>query len=199
MTMPQDELKAALRNLAEDDPDFFDQLLDARFMRNPAPPNLQDPRLTLGEGSIIRPQAHVDIQGNTTITLGQHCKIQSFAWLRTWGDRGIVMGNHCTLNEYAMIGGHVTLGDGVRIGAHSLIIGTEHNSQRTDIPIHTQGVTYKPITIGSDVYIGSNVIVLNGITIGEGAILAAGAVINRDVPPYTIVGGVPARVVKHRK
>lgn len=130
--------------------------------------------------------------------VGPNCRINDFAWLRAWGD-GIRMGAYCTLNQYSMIQGSVTLGDGVRIGAHSLFVGTEHIKIRTDIPIYQQGVEWKGITVGSDVYIGSNVTVLDGVTIGEGCVLAAGAVVNKDVPPYSIVGGVPAKLIKERK
>jgi Acetyltransferase (isoleucine patch superfamily) len=55
-----------------------------------------------------------------------------------------------------------------------------------------------PITIGNDVWIGANVIIVDGVSIGDGAIIAAGAVVNKDVAPYTIVGGVPARIIKNR-
>jgi acetyltransferase-like isoleucine patch superfamily enzyme len=55
-----------------------------------------------------------------------------------------------------------------------------------------------PITIGNDVWIGANVIILDGVNIGDGAIIAAGAVVNKDVPPYSIYGGVPAKFIRHR-
>jgi len=56
----------------------------------------------------------------------------------------------------------------------------------------------KPITIGNDVFIGANVTVLDGVSIGDGAVVGAGAVVNKDIPPYAIAVGVPAKVVKYR-
>lgn len=57
---------------------------------------------------------------------------------------------------------------------------------------------YETITIGSDVWIGAEAIVMDGVTIGHGAIVAAGAVVTKNVPPYAIVGGVPAKIIKYR-
>ena len=71
---------------------------------------------------------------------------------------------------------------------------------RTDIPMRGQGSTpARKVTVSSDVWIGARVIILPGVTIGQGAIIAAGAVVTKDVPPFSVVGGVPARVIKFRK
>lgn len=57
---------------------------------------------------------------------------------------------------------------------------------------------FERCTIGNDVWVGANVIVMGGVTIGDGAVVAAGAVVTKDVPPYAIVGGVPAKFIKYR-
>ena len=73
--------------------------------------------------------------------------------------------------------------------------GTHHdNHPFEDSPLRNN----KPVEIGNDVWIGANVILLPGVKIGDGAILAAGAVVTKDVEPYAIVGGVPAKLIKYR-
>ena len=79
------------------------------------------------------------------------------------------------------------------------IIATNHNYDRIDIPMNQQGHSDKPITIGDDCWIGYRAVICAGVNIGRGSIIAAGAVVTRDVPDFTIVAGVPARVIKSRK
>lgn len=88
--------------------------------------------------------------------------------------------------------GGVTLGDGCQIG-HNVVFATlNHGLEPAD-----RGTTYPaPIVLGRNVWVGSNATILQGVTIGDNAVVAAGAVVSRDVPANTIVGGVPARIIK---
>ncbi|MDE7386518.1 MAG: sugar O-acetyltransferase [Muribaculaceae bacterium] len=88
--------------------------------------------------------------------------------------------------------GGITIGDDVLIG-HNCVIATLNHL--TD-PDRRAGMIPAPVKIGNKVWIGANVTILQGVTIGDGAIIAAGAVVNRDIPPMTIVGGIPARPIK---
>ncbi|MDE6762978.1 MAG: sugar O-acetyltransferase [Oscillospiraceae bacterium] len=88
--------------------------------------------------------------------------------------------------------GGITIGDGVLIG-HQVVLATldhvlDHDKRQSIIP--------RPIVIGNNVWIGSHATILGGVTIGDNAVIAAGAVVTKDVPPNTIAGGVPAKIIK---
>lgn len=86
----------------------------------------------------------------------------------------------------------VTIGKNCAIGNYTLIMDTDfHNTED-----HTQWPMSKPVVIEDNVWLAARVTILKGVRIGRGAVVAAGAVVTRDVPPYTLVGGVPARVIR---
>ena len=89
--------------------------------------------------------------------------------------------------------GGIEIGDGVLIG-HNVVLATiDHDLD----PAMNRKNHYAPIKIGAHVWIGSNATILSGVSIGEWSVVAGGAVVTKDVPPMTVVGGVPARVIKN--
>lgn len=102
--------------------------------------------------------------------------------------RGVFVNAGCKFQDQ----GGVYLGDRVLVG-HNVVLATLNHDLD---PAHRADMLPAPIRVGDDVWLGSGSIVLPGVTIGEGAVVAAGAVVTRDVPPRTVVAGVPARVVK---
>lgn len=88
--------------------------------------------------------------------------------------------------------GGVTLGDGTLVG-HNVVFATLNHALD---PARRAEMIPGPIVVGRNVWIGSNATILQGVTIGDGAVVAAGAVVTRDVEPRTIVGGVPARMIR---
>ena len=112
----------------------------------------------------------------------------------------IRIGEGTTINPFTCIYGHgkVIIGKFVSIAAKVTIVASNHNFQRTDIPIKQQGVNSKGIVIEDDTWIGANATILDGVKIATGAIVAAGAVVTKDVDKYLIVGGVPAKVIGSR-
>lgn len=98
-----------------------------------------------------------------------------------------------------MIPYDLKVGKDVMMGPYVIIVGDNHESSRTDIPMRSQGIKkYPPVRIDDDVWVGARAIILPGLKIGRGAIIGAGAVVTKDVPPYAVCAGNPARVIKYR-
>ncbi|MCD8189990.1 MAG: sugar O-acetyltransferase [Clostridiales bacterium] len=88
--------------------------------------------------------------------------------------------------------GGIEVGDGVFLG-HNVVLATINHDLD---PAQNRKNHYAPIKIGAHVWVGSNATVLPGVTVGEWSVVAAGAVVTKDVPPYTVVGGVPAKLIR---
>lgn len=107
----------------------------------------------------------------------------------------IVVGEHCTIGDTCFLDGRETIviGECVNLGSHVSIYTRQHDVDSPDF-----AESGGPVHIGRYAWLGSHSIVLPNVTIGEGAVVAAGAVVTRDVAPYTMVGGVPARFIRER-
>ena len=102
-------------------------------------------------------------------------------------------------NSYIGVHQTITIGRNVLIAAYYYIISGNHCYASRQIPIQKQGFFLgKPITIGDDVWLGTHVVVLEGVNIGTGAVVGTGSLVNKDIPPYEIWAGVPAKFIKER-
>jgi len=111
----------------------------------------------------------------------------------------LIMGPFGYIGPRASIPSGVEAGKYVMIGPELLITGQDHNFDRPGIPIIFSGRPLRgTCVIEDDVWVGARVTIMLGVTIGRGAVIASGAVVTRDVAPYTIVGGVPARSIRKR-
>jgi acetyltransferase-like isoleucine patch superfamily enzyme len=117
------------------------------------------------------------------------------------GTGRFLLGQKSYLADYCVIGcnDEIRIGCNVMVASSVTIRDTDHGFERIDTPMYEQGITTAPVRIEDDVWIGHGAAILKGVTVGRGAIVAAGAVVNRDVAPFSIVGGVPARVIGNRK
>lgn len=111
---------------------------------------------------------------------------------------GITIGKDCLIGEYSIIRGQggVTIGDRVYTSPYTQIIAVNHVFEDPQKPFIDQGITAEGINIEDDVWLGAGVIITDGVRVCKGSVVAAGAVVTRDVPAHTVVGGVPAKIIK---
>jgi len=148
-----------------------------------------------GRHSKIYWSVRMDTPPYRRFRLGQHSVIESYSCINNAvGD--VLIGDHTRIGLHNTIIGPVTIGNHVNLAQGITVTALNHNFDRPDLRIDEQGVSTKVVTIGDDVWIGANAVVLPGVHVGTHSVIAAGAVVNRDVPSYTLVGGVPAKVIK---
>ncbi len=137
----------------------------------------------------------VDIGANTLVLHGAVLHVYNFRGLP---HAGIRIGRDSLIGEYTVIRGQggVTMGDRVYTSPHTQIIAVNHVFDDRDRPFVEQGITAEGIIIEDDVWLGSAAVITDGVRVGRGAVVAAGAVVTHDVPPHTVVGGVPARMLR---
>lgn len=167
--------------------------------------------IRLGKFVQIGEGAFLGALGKEPLTIGNNVNIGAYSRLeisRTFHDVGayIRIGNNVGLGEFAHLGGAggLEIGNDCIIGAYLSCHPENHLFDNPTIPIRLQGVSRKGIKVGNNCWIGAKVTILDGVEIGDNCVLAAGAVITKSMPGNSIIGGVPARVLKsipepHRK
>jgi len=134
--------------------------------------------------------------------IGKNSKVHPTVIFRQ-GER-IEIGSHCLINHNNVLQGgkaigRIIIGDYVQTGANVMMFAFNHGIELNDVPMIEQDYFDGDIIIGNDVWIGAGSVILPGVNIGEGAVVASNAVVNKDVPPNAIVGGVPAKILKYRR
>jgi acetyltransferase-like isoleucine patch superfamily enzyme len=137
----------------------------------------------------------VQIGAGTLVMHGAVLHVYNF---RGMPHSGISIGCDSLIGEYSVIRGQggVTIGDRVYTSPFVQIIAVNHVFDDPDRPFVEQGITAQGIVIEDDVWIGSSAIITDGVQVRRGAVIAAGAVVTQDVPAHTVVGGVPAKVIR---
>jgi maltose O-acetyltransferase len=128
---------------------------------------------------------------------GEHIKIQGRVLLGRFDD--VTIGHHTRINDNSRLR-NVDIGSYVLIAPQVYILHSGHGYTDTSVPMLLQGEThYKKTVIEDDVWIGARSLIMPGRRVGKGAIVAAGSVVTKDIDPYSIVGGNPAKLIKYRK
>ncbi len=162
-------------------------------------------KITCGRNFIVEDYCFINalskggiVIGNN-VSIGRNSIIECTGVIRELGE-GLIIGNNVGIspNAFIAVRGNIEIGDNTIFGPGVSIHSENHVFEDRDTPIRLQGSSRKGVKIGRDCWIGSKVIILDGVTIGDGAVIAAGAVVNKDVPPYAIAGGVPAKVIRSR-
>ncbi|PID86746.1 MAG: transferase [Chloroflexi bacterium] len=131
-------------------------------------------------------------------TIVMHGAILHVYNFRDLPNAGIKIGRNSLIGEYCVIRGQggVEIGDRVYTSPFTQIIAVNHVFSDRKRPFTEQGITAQGIVIEDDVWLGAGAIITDGVRVGKGAVVAAGAVVTKDVAPYTVVGGIPAKVIK---
>lgn len=148
-----------------------------------------------GKHSVIHRSARMDTPPYRIFSLGDYSVIESFACINNAvGD--VIIGDHTRIGLHNTIIGPVDIGSHVNLAQGITVSALNHNFSDTNKRIDEQGVSTNQVTIEDDVWVGANAVILPGVTIGEHCVVAAGAVVTKDVPPHSLVAGVPAKVIK---
>lgn len=138
----------------------------------------------------------IEIGSGTIVMHGAVLHVYNF---RNMSQSGITIGKDSLIGEYSVIRGQggVQIGDRVYTSPFTQIIAVNHVFDDPDRPFVEQGITAEGIVIEDDVWLGAGAVITDGVRVGRGAVVAAGAVVTKDVSPHTVVGGVPAKLIKN--
>lgn len=158
--------------------------------------------ISLGHGSYLDEGVYLHACP-AGIEIGQNTFVMHHAELHVYNFRnlphaGIQIGRDSLIGEFNVLRGQggITIGDRVYTSPFVQIAAVNHVFSDPGRPFVEQGITAQGIVVEDDVWIGAGAIITDGVRVGRGAVVAAGAVVTRDVPPHTVVAGVPAEVVK---
>ena len=148
-----------------------------------------------GKHSVVHRSARMDTPPYRKFSLGDYSVIESFACINNAvGD--VIIGDHTRIGLHNTIIGPVTIGSHVNLAQGITVTALNHIFEDSDKRIDEQGVSTTPVTIEDDIWIGANAVILPGVTIGNHSVVAAGAVVTKNVPPHSLVAGVPAKIIK---
>jgi acetyltransferase-like isoleucine patch superfamily enzyme len=134
-----------------------------------------------------------------TFTIGSGVFIGDQAVLQGRFDGSFTIGDHSWIGPQAFLDARdLVIEERVGWGPGAKVLGSTHSALPLDVPIIDTDLDIRPVRIGAWADIGTNAVILPGVTVGKGAIVGAGAVVTRDVPPFAVVAGVPAEILRYR-
>lgn len=163
--------------------------------------------ITAGQNFLVEDYAEIQGVSEKGITFGDNVSVGAFSMIRPSAyyarpiGVGLKVGNNSNIGPYAFIGcsGWIEIGDNVMMGPRVNLHSENHIFSDIDIPMKVQGVNREFVIIEDDCWLASNCIIMPGVTVRKGSIVASGAVVTKDTPAYSIVAGVPAKIIGYRK
>lgn len=162
-------------------------------------------KINAGRNLIIGDNSSINALSVNGIEIGDNVTIEKNSILLCTGvisdiGKGIKIGDGTGINANAFLGGQggIEIGKNVIVGPGVKIFSENHVFSNIDVPIKNQGVTRQGVTIKDNCWIGANATILDGVTIGSGCVIAAGAVVTKSIPENSLVGGIPAKIIKNR-
>ena len=145
--------------------------------------------------SVIHHSVRMDTPPYRQFRLGRYSVIESGACINNAvGD--VIIGDHTRIGLHNTIIGPVNIGHHVNLAQGITVTALNHNFEDSEKRIDEQGVSTTPVVIEDDVWIGANAVILPGVRVGTHSVVAAGAVVTKEVPPHSIVAGIPAKIIK---
>lgn len=148
-----------------------------------------------GKGSIIRRRARLDLMPSKKFVVGYRTIIEDYTIINN-GMGDIIVGDHSQILSRVKLVGPVNIGSNVIISSGSHVTGLIHDYEDVTQLIRTQGVSTSLTTIEDNVWIGGNSAINQGVTIGKHSVIGTCSVVTRDIPPYSVAVGNPARVIR---
>lgn len=145
--------------------------------------------------SSARSTARLDVLPFRRFDLGAGSSVEAYCVINN-GVGDVIIGSDSLVGVGSVVIGPVRIGASVIIAQHAVLSGLNHEYQDIHTPIRDQPVTTAPIVVDDECWIGANSVITAGVTIGRHSVVAGGSVVTRDVPPYSVVGGNPARILK---
>jgi len=182
-------------------PRLKQMVLNAMMPRNQARPRLWvkwflNPfKHKKGKNARICRNSRIDVMPFNNFVLDDNSTIEDFCTINN-GVGDVLIGKRSRIGMSNVLIGPVTIGNDVILAQNIVMSGLNHGYEDITIPIYKQPVTRKKITVGDEAWIGANAVVVAGVTIGKHPVVAPGSVVTRDVPPFSIVAGNPAKVIK---
>jgi acetyltransferase-like isoleucine patch superfamily enzyme len=148
-----------------------------------------------GKNARICSNSRIDVMPFNNFVLGDNSTIEDFCTINN-GVGDIIIGDRCRIGMSNVLIGPVTIGNDTILAQNIVMSGLNHGYEDITLPPHDQKVTKSKITIEDEVWIGANVVVVAGVTIGKHCVVAAGSIVTKSIPPYSVVVGNPAKVIK---